>query len=91
MKNVDKIKSKNIDELAEWLDTYCYSEDAPWLKWWNDKYCNNCPAEIGKYVGSDKEMEFAWCELHDKCKFFQDMDGVPSCKDIAKMWLEIEE
>ena len=91
MKNVDKIKSKSIDEFAKWLDKYCSFEDSPWVSWWNDKYCNNCPSEIGKFEDSDREVEFAWCELHDKCRFFQDMDCVPNSVQMVKMWLESEE
>ena len=90
MKLIDKFKSKNIDELAAWLDKYCYFEYAPWINWREDNYCNNCPSEIGKYEDSDREMEFAWCELNDKCKFFSDMDSTPDSKQVIKMWLESE-
>ena len=90
MKNIDMIKSKNIDELAEWLDRNCYSEYAPWIQWWNDSYCNKCPSVFGKYADSDREIEFCWCELHDKCKFFPDMEETPDCKQMIKMWLESE-
>ena len=90
MKVFDKFKSKNIDELAAWLDKYCNFEYAPWITWWEDNYCNNCPTEIGKYEDSDREIEFCWCELHDKCKFFPDMDSTPDSKQVIKMWLESE-
>ena len=91
MKNIDMIKSKNIDELAEWLDRNCYSEYAPWVQWWNYNYCNKCPSEIGKVEDFDGEIEFCWCELNDnKCKFFPDMDSVPDSKQVIKLWLESE-
>lgn len=91
MKNVDKIKSKSINDFAKWLDKYCSFEDSPWVKWWNDKYCNKCPSEIGKIEGSDREIEFSWCELHNKCRFFPDMNENVSSEQILKMWLESEE
>lgn len=90
MKVFDKFKSKNIDELAAWLDKYCNFEYAPWINWWEDNYCNKCPSEIGKHEDSDREMEFCWCELNDKCKFFPDMDSTPDSKQVIKMWLESE-
>ena len=91
MKNVDKIKSKSIDDFAKWLDQHCFFEDSPWMKWWNDKYCSKCPAEIGKSPIYAGEIEFSWCELHNKCRFFQDMDKNVSSEQIVKMWLESEE
>lgn len=91
MKNIDKIKSKSIDKFAEWLDQYCYFENSPWTIWWNNKYCNNCPSVTGKYEDSDRELEFAWCELYGKCKFFQDIDTTPNSMQIVKMWLESED
>ena len=91
MRNIDKIKSKSFDEFAKWLDQYCSFEDSLWVKWYNDKYCNNCPSEIGKFEGSDREIEFCWCELYDKCKFFQDMEESPNSLEMIKMWLESEE
>ena len=91
MKMIDKIKSKSLDEFAEWLDRYdsCY-RDSPWMNWWNKKYCDNCPSEIGRFEGSNRDVEFCWCELYDKCKFFQDMDKIPNNKEMIKMWLESE-
>ena len=81
----EKFKSKNIDELAEWLDEYCMFDDAPWIHWWDKNYCNNCDG-----IWDDINC-YAWCELNDdKCKFFQDMDYMPDNKQIIKMWLESE-
>ena len=91
MKVIDNLKSKSVDEFAEWLDTNCHSEYAPWIQWWNDNYCYKCPSEIGKYEDSDREIEFCWCELNDnKCKLFPDMNSTPDSKQVIKMWLESE-
>ena len=75
--------SKSIDELAEWLNENI-ADDSPWISWWDRKYCNKCDGVL--YEGS----EYGWCELNNKCKFFQDMDGIPDNKQIIKMWLERE-
>ena len=90
MKVIDKLKLQSLDEFAEWLDKYCAFDGSPWLQWWDEMYCNKCPAEIGKYEDSNIEMKFSWCELHDKCRFFLSMNDVPSSKQIIKMWLESE-
>ena len=90
MKVIDEFKSKTIDEFIDWLDEYCSFEDSPWVQWFDKNYCNKCPAEIGRYVDSDRDMKFAWCELYDKCRFFPDMVNVPSSKQMIKMWLESE-
>lgn len=86
-----KNKAKNIDELADWLYEHCNFDDAPWWKYWDENYCGKCDGEVACVPElNNKEMEFAWCELHDKCRFFQDMNDIPSEKQIVKMWLESE-
>ena len=90
MRNVDKIKSKSLDEFAEWLDKYGAFDDSPWLNWWNENYCSKCDSEVIKTLIFENETECAWCELHNKCRFFQDMDEVPDSKQMIKMWLESE-
>lgn len=94
--NFDKIKSMNIDELSEWLDMYGQIDNSPWIKWWNETYCKSCPSEIG-YVVDDTgrnqwniPYECTWCELHGKCKFFQELKDLPDNKEIIEMWLENE-
>ncbi len=81
----DNFKSNNIDELVEWLDKYMAFDNAPYLNWWDENYCKKCAAEI------QDGHEYGWCELYNKCKFFKDMDEIPSCKEIIKMWLESED
>ena len=85
----EKLRSKNIDELADWLDKYGNFEDSPWVDWWNDNYCAKCQCKIVEYHGI--KLEISWCETHHgKCKFFKDMDEAPSGRDIVKMWLVTE-
>lgn len=94
MTRFEKFKNMDIEAFAEWLDEYGMFDGSPWMEWWNEKYCNNCPAEHG-YLPDDSGFnrwyvptEFAWCECNNKCRFFPDMDEAPSNKDIIKMWLE---
>ena len=92
----EKIKSNNIDELAEWIDEHFYFDDAPYWKWWDEHYCKKCVAE--KSENDNSEFDWCelngkckfWCELNGKCKFFKEMDSIPGNKDIIKMWLESE-
>lgn len=87
----ESIKSKNIDELAEWLDEYGLYDGSPWIDWWDKKYCCKCIPELKHNEIFGNEDEYGWCELHKKCKYFQDMDNIPNNKQIIKMWLENED
>ena len=88
--NYSSLISKNIDELTEWLYENGAFDNSPWLKWWDKNYCNRCEEVIGHLEGSEIECEFSYCELHDKCRFFQEMGKVPDNKQVIKMWLESE-
>jgi hypothetical protein len=83
-------QTKTIDELAEWLDKHVMSDDSPWIKWFDENYCRKCEPEFAYIELFDNECECAWCEIHKKCKHFQDMDNAPDNKQIIKMWLESE-
>lgn len=86
----ENIKSKNIDEFAEWLDKYGFYEDSPWMDWWNKNYCGKCESEIVFAPYLNHNIECCWCELNNRCKFFPEMDKQPSSKEMIKMWLESE-
>ena len=93
MRVFDEFTNKNIDELAEWLDTHCVPDFSPWIKWFDDNYCKKCESIIATdtVLGFEREMEFGWCELHgDRCKYFQDKEYAPYGKELVKMWLESE-
>ena len=91
MTEFEKIKVMNIDEFAEWFDDHCAHDGDPCVTWWNNTYCANCEPIKGKPEGYHLELDFAWCELYEKCKFFQDMERVPNTKEMTKLWLESEE
>lgn len=92
MTKFDSIKSKNIDELAEWLDKYAGFDDAPWTTWFDMKYCKDCEPEIARKENTNyyNVASFGWCELHGKCKYFQELEDTPDNKQVIKMWLESE-
>ena len=92
MTNFIKLQSMSVEDLAEWLDTNTQWDGSPWCKWFDETYCKNCPPEVVE-VESDwgHECECGWCELYGKCRYFQDMEDVPSSTEILKMWLEAEE
>lgn len=102
MTKFESIKSKNIDELAEWLDEYETFDNSPWMKWWNENYCQKCESvtiarnEYASIVGWNNHpnycgnIECGWCEINRKCKYFQDLDYIPDNEEIIKMWLESE-
>jgi hypothetical protein len=83
----EDITSKNIDEFAKWLNENG-SDNSPWILWFDEKYCRKCKGvPINE---SEPWKKCAWCELHNKCRFFADIESVPDCLQIAKMWLESE-
>lgn len=86
------ITSMSVDELAEWLDEHGMFDGSPWMNWFNKNYCLKCESETVRIPNIDGERveEAGWCELHGKCKYFQDMDEIPDNKAIIKMWLEKE-
>lgn len=98
----ESIKSKNIDEFAEWLDKYGIYDDSPWNKWWDKNYCQKCEAvtierkEYARITGWRNwynycgDIECAWCEINKKCKYFQDLDYIPDNEEIIKIWLKSE-
>lgn len=86
----EDIKSKSVDELVEWLDECIVYSPAPWDNWFDEKYCSKCQSEIAWSSELCRNAEFAYCELHNKCRFFEHMDKAPNAKQIVKMWLERE-
>lgn len=80
----ESFKSKNIDELVEWLDKYCI-DIAPWIIWFDENYCKKCDE-----IYHENEEDYAWCEPNGVCRFFKDMDDIPDNKQIIKLWLESE-
>lgn len=100
MTNFEKFKNMNIDGLVEWLDRYDMFEDSPWMKWFDENYCEKCePITCNYDLAVDKlgiesifcgKCDCAYCELENHCKFFPDMGRIPTNADIIKIWLELE-
>ena len=90
MKVINMFEYMNIDEFVDWLDENVYLEHSPWLKWWDETYCKNCEPICDCSPNGCGESEYGYCELHGNCRYFQDMEDIPSGKQIIKMWLESE-
>jgi hypothetical protein len=90
MTKFDEIKSKNIDEFAEWLDEHGELGCSPWSLWWDDNYCFQYEPVTAYVEEVGDERLCAWCELNGKCKFFKELDGTPDNKYVIKLWLETE-
>ena len=102
MTNFKRLQTMTVDQLADWLDEHGQYDDAPWTHWFDKRYCQNCePIEL-KYEDSkttlgieplscDLTSECSYCECHDHCKFFPNIKGIPSNKEVLEMWLIEEE
>lgn len=90
MTNYENLKTKNIHELLKWLREYWDSDTTPWTEWFDKTYCKNCEGVIARVPDyHNKEMEFGYCELYDKCRFFEDMNMDDEDR-IINLWLESE-
>ena len=100
MTNFKHIQSMTVDELAKWLDKYGQFDQSPWANWFNNQYCKNCEPIKLNYEDSKNKLnieplsyltiECAFCECNDHCRFFPEIDGIPSNLETIKMWF-IEE
>ena len=90
MNNFEKLKSMNIEELTDWIDKYGQFDDSPWMEWFDKTYCKNCESIKCHSKSSSAEIPCAYCELHDNCKFFPNIEHIPDTKDIVRMWLETD-
>lgn len=91
MNNYDKFRSMTIEEMAQWFEKNFDCDDTPWINSFNEKYCKNCELVKGKCKDYHcNEMIFTYCELFDKCRYFEDEEGCPSDKLMIKLWLNGE-
>ena len=90
MKVISMFENMSIDELIDWFCENMYLEYSPWLKWFDETYCKNCEPVCACSPNGHGESDYSFCEFHGNCRYFQDMNDVPSDKQIAKMWLESE-
>lgn len=89
MTNLEKLRTMDINAIAEWLDENA-NDEVVWWKWFVENYCNKCDP-IEAYVPDwARECDFAYCEKNKKCRYFQDLDEAPGGVEIAKLWLEAE-
>jgi hypothetical protein len=96
-----KLKNMNLKDLAAWLDEYGQFDGSPWMEWFGSTYCDKCESIKCKYTDAKEklgisplsysgEVDCAYCELNDHCKFFPQIKGIPDNKEVIKMWLNEE-
>ena len=97
MTNFEKIKSMSLDELTSFLDTHAIVDHSPWMEWWDKTYCDKCESIVVKSENTNlgvssfgDEFECAYCEVHNKCRCFPDLEDTPNIQNIVKMWLKTE-
>lgn len=101
MTNFAKFKIITVDELAAFLDEFGQFDGAPWTEWFGRNYCDKCESIKCKHVDAKEklgispfsysgEIDCAYCELNDHCKFFPQIKGIPDNKEVIKMWLNKE-
>lgn len=97
MTNFEMLTTKPIDEFADWLNENCQHDEAPWVDWFDKNYCKKCEPITCKIEATnigleplfpEQEVDCAYCELENKCRFCTEAAGIPSLKTIIKMWLE---
>jgi hypothetical protein len=92
----------DLDQLTEWLDKNGMFDNSPWLNSFTEKYCSKCESIKCKYADAEEklgfylyarcsgEVECVYCELYNRCRFFENLEDVPDNKEMIKMWLEEE-
>jgi hypothetical protein len=101
MTNFEQLQSMTVEELTMWLDEHGQFDGSPWTEWFGRNYCDKCESIKCKYVDAKEklgisslsyssEVECAYCELNDHCKFFPQIEGIPDNKEVIKMWLNKE-
>lgn len=94
MNNLKYLQSMNIDQLVEFLNANGH-HDAIWWKWFEEKYCDNCERITVLIPGYDAEETYytpcvcEYCEEHNKCRFFPEMNLFDT-KETIKLWLKEE-
>jgi len=91
MTNYEQLKSMSAEQLSMWLDENVKSRDAPpWELWFDLEYCKKCPEEWTKLPDLPHEVSCAWCELHGKCKHFQQYNDMLTSIQMISLWLDAE-
>lgn len=89
MTKFENLQSKNIDEFAKWYEENCLHNDDPCIQWFDTTYCKRCEPIVQQNEMGYK-MEYAYCELNGKCRYFQELDDMPTNHQTIMAWLESE-
>ncbi len=88
-------KNGNFDD-SPWLiafnEKYCEKCDSIKCKYADaEKVLGFSPLLYdGSIWSGTAEVECAYCEVYNKCRYFENLDDIPDNKEVIKMWLEEE-
>ena len=97
MTRYEQFTSMSIEDLATWIDEHGQFDNSPWMNWFDEHYCRNCPSIILTKEEQKEKLGFevlyninatcAYCEIHKECRFFQGRP-TPTLQEIILMWLK---
>lgn len=97
MTRYEQFTSMSIEDLATWIDKHGQFDNSPWMNWFDEYYCRNCPSIILTKDEQKEKLGFevlyninatcAYCEVHKECRFFQGRP-TPTLQEIILMWLK---
>ena len=90
MTNFEKLKSMNEKEISEFLDSIVSIDDNPQVVWFYKKYCDNCETIRLNTLDPNARCDYAYCELNENCRYFQNKDDIFDNKEMIELWLESE-
>lgn len=76
-----------FEEVVNLIETHFIDNDCPWNDWFSEKYCNDCPSVVVKEgrFGREIDVNYGYCELHDKCRYFGHMVDE---REVIELWLK---
>lgn len=77
----------------DWINEYGQFDNSPWMKWFDQHYCNNCESLtviVKNLSGKNKQVKCSFCELNDFCSNFPVLGHTPNNKDIIGLWFDSE-
>ena len=97
MNRYQQFVSLSLEDFVKLIDDYSKTDDAPWLNWFDERYCSKCESvyvsksesaeKLGFEPFGDGDVQCAYCEVNNYCRFFPSRES-PSTKEIIEMWLK---
>lgn len=90
MTNFDKILSMDKKAYAQWLADNVEYDYSPWERWFSENFCDRCESVMIEHESWNRVCSASYCEIHEKCRFFPEMDHSPTIAEGIEMWLDEE-